>query len=76
MKLKRLRTTGQKQYVGESSRKLKTRITEHLRNIFKHKNTIIGLYFNATGHTIKHMQVGTIKKLYKFSNYLKEKELF
>ena len=66
----------QKQYVGETGRKIKTRITEHLRNIRQHTNTIIGLHFNTTGHTIKHMPVNTIEKLYKSSNYRKAKELF
>ena len=43
----------QKQYVSKTGRKLKTRITEHFRNIRKHTNTIIGLHFNATSHTIE-----------------------
>ena len=60
------------QYVGKTGRKLKTRITKHLRYICKHTNTIIGLYLN----TIEHMQVNTIEKLYKSSNYRKAKGLF
>ena len=42
----------QKQYVGETGKKLKIRITEHLCNIRKHTNTIIGLHLNTLGHTI------------------------
>ena len=66
----------QKQYVGKTGRKLKTRLTEHFRNICQHTNIIIGLHFNTTGHTIEHMQVNTIEKLHKSSNYRKAKELF
>ena len=52
-----------KQYVGKTGRKLKTRITEHLRNIRKHAIIMIGLHFDTTGHTIEHMQVITIEKI-------------
>ena len=57
-------------------KQLKTRITEHLRNIRKHTNTIIGIHFNTTGYIIEHIQVNTIEKLYKSSNYWKTKEPF
>ena len=60
----------------KTGRKLKTRITEHLRNFRQLTNTIIGLHLNTTGHTMEHMQINTIEKLYKSSNYQKAKELF
>ena len=63
-------------YAGETGRNLKTLITEHLRNIHKNTNTVINLHFNTTSHTIEHMEVNNIEKLYKSSNYRKAKELF
>ena len=60
--------------VGKT-RKLKIKISEQLSNICKNTNTIIGLYFNTTGHTFEHIQVNTIEKLHKSSNYQKVKEL-
>ena len=52
----------QKQYVGKTGRKLKTRITEHLRKICEHTNTIICPHFNTTDHSIEHTQVNTIEQ--------------
>ena len=63
-----------KAIVGKT-RKLKIQISEQLSNICKNTNTIIGLYFNTTGHIIKYIQVNTIEKLHKSSNYQKPKEL-
>ena len=51
-----------KAYIGETGRKLITRITEDLRNIRQHTNTIIGLHFNTTCHTIEHVQSQYHKK--------------
>ena len=63
-----------KQNVGETGRKLKTRITEHLRNIRKHINSNIELHFNTTDHTIAHMTVSVTEKPHKTINYRKVKK--
>ena len=65
-----------KQYVGETGRKLKTRITEHLHSIKNHKNTVIGIHFTSTHHSIDHILIHPIESLHNSSNYRKVKELF
>ena len=65
-----------KQYIGETGRKLKTRISEHLRNIAKNQNTVIGTHFNSANHKSNHMQINAIESLSNSTGYRKVKELF
>ena len=65
-----------KQYIGETGRKLKTRISEHLRNIAKKQNTVIGTHFNSANHKSNHMQINVIESLSNSTGNRKVKELF
>ena len=65
-----------KQYVGETGRKLKTRITEHMGYIRRNKDTAIGLHFNSLGDYILNFQVNVVEKLYNSISYRKVKEPF
>ena len=65
-----------KQYIGETGRKLRTRISEHLRNIVKSQNTVIGTLFYSANHKSNHMQINAIESLSNTTGYRKVKELF
>ena len=65
-----------KQYIGETGRKLKTHILKQLRNIVKNQNTVIGAHFNSANHKLNHLQINTIESLSNSTRYCKVKELF
>ena len=65
-----------KQYIGETGRKLKTRISELLRNIVKNQNTVIGTHFYSANHKSNHMQINPIEALSNSIEYRKVEELF
>ena len=65
-----------KQYTGETGRKLKTRISEHFQNIVKNQNTVIDTRFNSTNRKSNHMQIKVIESLSNSIGYRKAKELF
>lgn len=50
------------QYVGETSRTLGERITDHTSAIRLKKPTPVGLHFNGPGHTLQHFSVTGIEK--------------
>jgi len=52
-----------RQYVGETGRALKNRITDHLSAIRLKKDTPIGLHFNQQGHSISDFSVVPIEQL-------------
>ena len=52
------------------------RISEHLRNIVKNQNTVIGTHFNTVNHKSNHMQINAIESLSNSTGYRKVKELF
>ena len=64
------------QYIWETGRKLKFRITEHISSIRNNTGTAIGAHFNSSGHTVNHMHVSAIESLQKSTGYRKVKELF
>jgi len=45
------------QYVGETKRKLKDRLNDHLSNIKTNKITTISLHFKNLNHSIEHLQI-------------------
>ena len=57
-----------KQYVGETGRTLKQRITDHISCIRLHKDTPIGLHFNLPGHDTKDLSIIPIEQLYDNSD--------
>ena len=65
-----------KQYVGETGRKLKNRISEHLRSINNDLDTVVGKHFNTLNHTNAHMKISAIESLCNSTGYRKVKELF
>ena len=65
-----------KQYIGETGRKLKIRISEHLQNITKDQNTVISTHFNTASNKSNHMQINAIELLFNSTEYHKVKELF
>ena len=62
-----------KQYIGETGRKLKTRFSEHLRNIVKNQNTVIDTHFNSANRKSNHMQINAIESLSNSTGYRKVK---
>ena len=60
-------------HIGETGRKSKTRISEHLRNIVKNQNTVIGTHFNSANQKSNHMQINAIESLSKSTRYCKIK---
>jgi hypothetical protein len=51
-----------KQYVGQSGRKLKDRIKEHLQNMY-HKKEVTGIHYALPGHTHWNFSVQIIEKV-------------
>jgi len=51
-----------KQYVGETGRSLRDRITDHVSCIKLKKQTPIGLHFNQAGHSLKHFTILAIEQ--------------
>jgi hypothetical protein len=51
------------QYVGESGRSLRERLTDHRSNIKNHKMTPIGIHFNSTGHNFTDLKAIAIEKI-------------
>jgi len=51
------------QYVGETSRTLRDRTTDHRSNISTHKKTPIGLHFNSDNHTYRDLEITAIEKI-------------
>ena len=47
----------QKQYVGETSRPLSHRITDHISAINLKKSTPVGIHFNSSSHALKHFSI-------------------
>ena len=64
------------QYVGETSRSLQERFSEHLGYVKnKHLNKVTGEHFNAKGHTHSDMKISIIEKLHNNSDqYRKQRE--
>ena len=52
------------------------RISEHLQNIAKNQNTVIGTHFNSANYKSNHMQINAIESLSNSTGYRKVKELF
>lgn len=50
------------QYVGETSRQLAERLTDHLSSIRLRKPTPVGLHFNLPGHTHRHLSLLGIER--------------
>nr|XP_039263152.1 uncharacterized protein LOC120339139 [Styela clava] len=65
------------QYIGETGRSLKYRITEHLRSITKRKyDLVVGEHFNKLGHSISDFSVSGIKKLFRDQGYRQTVEAY
>jgi len=56
-------TKCRKQYVGQTSRKLKMRLNEHRSDIKLNKNTTISIHFNSPLHTINNLTITPIEQL-------------
>jgi len=52
-----------KQYVGETSRKLKDRLNDHKSNISTNKKTAIAIHFHTVPHKLKHLSIIPIEQL-------------
>jgi len=52
-----------KQYIGETSRKLKDRLNDHKSNICTNKNTAIAIHFQTTKHKLKYLTIIPIEQL-------------
>ena len=65
-------------YIGESGRKLKDRLSEHIgyaRSIFPSKTT--GIHFNLPGHNISNITITILEKVkYNEEMYRKEREKY
>ena len=66
----------QEQYVGETSRSLQDRFSEHLGYVKnKHLNKATGEHFNIKGHNQSDMKISIIEKLHSSSEqYRKQRE--
>ena len=66
------------QYVGESGRSLKNRLSEHKGYIInKHLNQPTGAHFNKPGHDISNMNISILEKVKKNCQiYKKERETY
>jgi hypothetical protein len=65
-----------KQYVGQTGRKLKDRIKEHLNNMY-HKKEVTGLHYTLPGHSHWNFKVQIIEKVTPNTpNYRLEREDF
>ncbi|XP_039261676.2 uncharacterized protein LOC120337843 [Styela clava] len=63
------------QYIGETGRHLKYRITEHIRSIkTQNKDLVVGAHFSQPGHSLKDLSVIGIEKLFHDHIYRKNKE--
>jgi len=51
-----------KQYVEETGRSLRDRVTDHVSCIKLQKQTPIGLHFNHTGHSLKDFHIFAIEQ--------------
>ena len=51
------------QYVGETSRALRDRTTDHRSNIVTNKRTPIGLHFNSNNHSYRDLEIAAIEKI-------------
>ena len=51
------------QYVGETSRELRERATDHRSNISVQKRTPIGLHFNADSHSFRDIKITAIEQI-------------
>ena len=51
------------QYIGQTSRKFSIRMKEHLTDIEKAEDKIIGKHFNSTGHSISDFSTQVIEKV-------------
>ena len=54
----------------ETKQKLKIRILEHLRNIVKNQNTVIGTHVNSANHKLNQMQINAIESLSNSTGYI------
>src|SRR6218665_3786977 len=52
-----------KQYVGETSRQLAQRLSDHRSNIKLRRDTLIAAHFNDEAHTIQHLSITPIEQL-------------
>jgi len=50
------------QYVGETGRTLRDRVTDHVSCIRLKKQTPIGLHFNQAGHSLKNFTILAIEQ--------------
>ncbi|XP_077974125.1 uncharacterized protein LOC144429790 [Styela clava] len=65
------------QYIGETGRHLKYRISEHIRSIkSKNRDLVVGAHFNQPGHSLKDFNVIGIEKLFQDHIYRKTKESY
>jgi group I intron endonuclease len=65
-----------KQYVGQTGRKLKERMKEHLYNMYK-KTEVTGIHYSLPGHSHWNFKVQVIEKvLPNTPNYRLEREDF
>lgn len=64
------------QYIGETGRKLKRRISEHILSIKKKTDTAVAQHFNNPGHTLSNFTVTAIEKLNHGEGYRRNKENF
>ena len=64
------------QYVGQTSRKLQTRMKEHISDIKKNKrDKVVGVHFNSTGHSLGNFRLQVIEKVIpNNTNILLERE--
>ena len=53
----------QKQYVGQTTRKLVDRIKEHAADIRLEKDKISGIHFNPPGHSLDNFRVQILEKV-------------
>ena len=51
------------QYIGQTSRKLKERFTDHFSNIKTYKNTAISIHFNQPSHTINNFTITPLQTI-------------
>ena len=52
------------QYIGQTQRQIRQRLADHKSNIHLQKQTSIGIHFNQPMHTLKHLTIIPIERVY------------
>ena len=60
-------------YIGQTSRQLKDRFSEHKTSVRTSQKNAIGDHFNGPGHSLSHMTIFAIEKVFNHGQQILEK---